>query len=92
MTNPHVMILAGEASGDDHAAEFVEVLRQLKPELRISGMGSDSMKRAGVDIFFDSKSYPLTRNKNRRPAIMLPKPIMRMDFSGKAAICIMVLL
>ncbi len=55
MTNPHIMILAGEASGDDHAAEFVDVLRQLKPELRISGMGSDSMKRAGVDIFFDSK-------------------------------------
>jgi lipid-A-disaccharide synthase len=55
MTNPHIMILAGEASGDDHAAEFVEVLRQLKPELRISGMGSDSMRRAGVDIFFDSK-------------------------------------
>jgi lipid-A-disaccharide synthase len=56
MTNPHIMILAGEASGDDHAAEFVEVLRQLKPELRISGMGSDSMKRAGVDIFFDSRT------------------------------------
>ena len=55
MTNPHIMILAGEASGDDHAAEFIEVLRQLKPELRISGMGSDSMKRAGVDVFFDSK-------------------------------------
>jgi lipid-A-disaccharide synthase len=55
MTNAHIMILAGEASGDDHAAEFVEVLRQLKPELHISGMGSDSMRRAGVDIFFDSK-------------------------------------
>ena len=55
MTNAHIMILAGEASGDDHAAEFVEVLRQLKPEMQISGMGSDSMKRAGVDIFFDSK-------------------------------------
>jgi len=55
MTNPHIMILAGEASGDDHAAEFVEVLRQLKPGMRISGMGSDSMKRAGVEIFFDSR-------------------------------------
>jgi len=55
MTNAHIMILAGEASGDDHAAEFVEVLRQLKPDLQISGMGSDSMKRAGVDIFFDSR-------------------------------------
>jgi len=55
MTSAHIMILAGEASGDDHAAEFVEVLRQLKPDMQISGMGSDSMKRAGVDIFFDSR-------------------------------------
>ena len=54
MTPPHVMILAGEASGDDHAAEFVEVLRQQKPEIRISGMGSRSMRHAGVEIFFDS--------------------------------------
>ena len=56
MTAPHIMILAGEASGDDHAAEFVEVLRQLKPEIQISGMGLSSMRRAGVEIFFDSSS------------------------------------
>lgn len=54
MTSAHVMILAGEASGDAHAAEFVEVLRQRDPGIRISGMGSDAMKRAGVEVFFDS--------------------------------------
>ena len=54
MSTKHVMILAGEASGDAHAAEFVEVLRERQPELRISGMGSNEMKRAGVDVFFDS--------------------------------------
>jgi lipid-A-disaccharide synthase len=54
MTHAHVMILAGEASGDAHAAEFVEVLRQQQPDLRISGMGGDSMARAGVEVFFDS--------------------------------------
>jgi lipid-A-disaccharide synthase len=48
------MILAGEASGDAHAAEFVEQLRQLQPDIELSGMGSSEMVRAGVDVFFDS--------------------------------------
>ncbi|MCP4471229.1 MAG: lipid-A-disaccharide synthase [Gammaproteobacteria bacterium] len=54
MKPPHVMILAGEASGDAHAAEFVEQLRQLRPDIELSGMGSSEMTRAGVDVFFDS--------------------------------------
>jgi len=54
MKPPHVMILAGEASGDAHAAEFVEQLRQLQPDIELSGMGSSEMVRAGVDVFFDS--------------------------------------
>jgi len=54
MTAAHVMILAGEASGDAHAAEFVEILRRQQPDMRISGMGGESMSRAGVDVFFDS--------------------------------------
>jgi len=52
----HVMMLAGEASGDAHAAEVVERLRALSPGIRISGMGSERMKAAGVDLFFDSAS------------------------------------
>jgi len=54
MKPPHVMILAGEASGDAHAAEFVEQLRQLQPDIKLSGMGSSEMVGAGVDVFFDS--------------------------------------
>ena len=54
MPTPHVMILAGEASGDAHAAEFVEHIRQLNPDIRLSGMGSSEMKKAGVEVFFDS--------------------------------------
>jgi len=48
------MILAGEASGDAHAAEFASVLRQQQPAMRISGMGGASMVGAGVEVFFDS--------------------------------------
>jgi len=54
MVTPHVMILAGEASGDAHAAEFVEHIKQLNPDIYISGMGTTEMKKAGVDVFFDS--------------------------------------
>lgn len=53
---PHVMLLAGEASGDAHGAEVVEVLKELVPCVRLSGMGSHAMKKAGVDVFFDSAS------------------------------------
>jgi lipid-A-disaccharide synthase len=55
-TVPHIMILAGEASGDAHAAEFVEQITQLRPDIRLTGMGTTLMKKAGVDVFFDSAS------------------------------------
>ena len=54
MSPAHVMILAGEASGDAHAAEFVEQLKRERPGIEISGMGGRAMMRAGVDVFFDS--------------------------------------
>jgi lipid-A-disaccharide synthase len=50
------MILAGEASGDAHAAEFIEQITQLRPDIRLTGMGTTLMKKAGVDVFFDSAS------------------------------------
>ena len=54
MDKPHIMILAGEASGDAHAAEFVAHIQQLRPDIHISGMGAQEMKKAGVEVFFDS--------------------------------------
>ncbi|MFT6372389.1 MAG: lipid-A-disaccharide synthase [Cocleimonas sp.] len=55
-TAPHIMILAGEASGDSHAAEFVNEIKQLRPDIRLTGMGTTLMKKAGVEVFFDSAS------------------------------------
>jgi lipid-A-disaccharide synthase len=52
----HVMLLAGEASGDAHGAEVVEAMKQLNPDVHFSGMGSNELKRSGVDVFFDSAS------------------------------------
>ena len=50
------MFLAGEASGDAHAAEIAKLLQQKQPELQISGMGSTEMIKAGIDVFYDSSS------------------------------------
>ena len=53
-TKPRIMILAGEASGDAHGAELSEHIWQLNPDVAITGMGSSEMKKAGVEVFFDS--------------------------------------
>jgi len=54
MNPARVMFLAGEASGDAHAAEIARLLMLKQPELQISGMGSTEMIKAGIDVFFDS--------------------------------------
>ncbi len=50
----HVVVVAGEASGDQHAADMVCELRRLDPAIRFSGMGGRSMGSAGVDLVIDS--------------------------------------
>ena len=56
MPEQHILILAGEASGDAHAAEFVSHLKHLNPELKCSGMGGKAMREAGVEVFYDSSA------------------------------------
>lgn len=49
-----IWIIAGEASGDLYGAELAKALKQLEPDLQISGMGGIKMREAGVEIFVDS--------------------------------------
>ena len=49
-----IMIIAGEASGDNHAAKLVERVRKEKPDLKFYGIGGTLMRKAGVDILVDS--------------------------------------
>jgi len=49
----HVVIVAGEASGDAHAARLVNELKKLDNSIRFRGMGGDSLRAAGVDVFID---------------------------------------
>ena len=48
-----IMISAGEASGDMHAANIVSALHQKDNNLEFYGMGSELMRNAGVDLLID---------------------------------------
>jgi lipid-A-disaccharide synthase len=48
---PEVIIVAGEASGDLHAAGVAEELRRLRPDLELTGFGGPMMAEAGVELF-----------------------------------------
>jgi lipid-A-disaccharide synthase len=47
------MIVAGEASGDMRAAGLARALKVLDPSLRLSGIGGEYMRQAGVECFTD---------------------------------------
>lgn len=46
-----IMIIAGEVSGDMHAANLVRALRRCDPNLQFFGIGGDRMRDEGVDLF-----------------------------------------
>jgi lipid-A-disaccharide synthase len=47
-----LMVVAGEVSGDMHAAQLVRALRRRRPDLEIFGTGGDEMRKAGVEILY----------------------------------------
>ena len=52
-TIKNVVIVAGEASGDAHAARLITELKNLDKMISVRGMGGDNLRKAGVDIFID---------------------------------------
>lgn len=47
-----LMILAGEVSGDSHAATLVRELKKMDPQVRFFGMGGPAMRSEGVRLFY----------------------------------------
>jgi lipid-A-disaccharide synthase len=45
-----VLIIAGEASGDLHASGLASALKQLRPDLALTGVGGARMENAGVTL------------------------------------------
>ncbi|HTS18310.1 MAG TPA: lipid-A-disaccharide synthase [Verrucomicrobiae bacterium] len=48
-----IMFIAGEASGDAHAAEVIQALRVQAPETQVFGAGGPKMKAAGMELSLD---------------------------------------
>ncbi len=48
---PEVLFVAGEASGDLHAAGVAAELRRIRPDLELTGFGGPLMEAAGVKLF-----------------------------------------
>jgi lipid-A-disaccharide synthase len=51
--NKLIVIVAGEASGDLHAAKLAAALKELSPQVCIEGVGGKKMQEAGVQLYYD---------------------------------------
>lgn len=47
-----IMVVAGEASGDQHASELVAGLQARRPDLRFFGMGGPKLGARGVELIY----------------------------------------
>lgn len=56
----HVVIIAGEESGDIHAASLIKQLRSAHSEIKISGIGGKHMETAGAELVSDLARYGVT--------------------------------
>jgi lipid-A-disaccharide synthase len=49
-SSPKILVVAGEASGDDHAARLVAAIREACPQARFFGVGGEALAAQGVRI------------------------------------------
>ena len=47
------MLVVGEASGDAHAARVITELKKQSPNTRVSGIGGDNLRAAGMNVIID---------------------------------------
>lgn len=52
-TSKSIYVIAGEASGDAHAARMLTELKLLAPNYNVKGIGGDKMRAAGAATFVD---------------------------------------
>lgn len=56
---PDLLIIAGEHSGDEHAATAVSDLRKRKPDCQISALGGRHLANAGAQLLCDMTSWSI---------------------------------
>ena len=52
-----ILISAGEASGDVHAAAVTAAIKKLDSSAEVFGMGGDALRAAGGEVLFDIKDH-----------------------------------
>ena len=64
-----ILISAGEASGDVHAAAVTKALKRIDPSCEVFGMGGDCLREAGGEVLFDIKGdyVNITVSKKIKP-------------------------
>lgn len=55
MSSPRIMIIAGEASGDLHAAKLVRAILQQRSDIQFFGIGGSNMRNVGVETLVDAR-------------------------------------
>lgn len=50
---PHICLVAGDPSGDQHAARLIQALTARTPDLTCTGLGGPAMRQAGVSLLDD---------------------------------------
>ena len=56
MSEKSIFIVAGEASGDKHAARLIREAKSIMPGLRVEGLGGEKMRQAGCELQADLAS------------------------------------
>jgi lipid-A-disaccharide synthase len=82
----NIMVVAGEASGDMHAAALVKVLKQIEPKYRYYGVGGENLRKEGVELVADSAAMAvvgLTEVFLKLPAIIRVMNILTRSFRVK---------
>ena len=50
---PDLLVVAGEHSGDEHAARMVSGLLRMRPGLRVAALGGPRLAAAGAELLYD---------------------------------------
>ena len=53
VSTPSLLMVAGEASGDQHGATLLQALRAHHPHLQVYGLGGEQMRAAGAETLYD---------------------------------------
>jgi len=88
-----VVVIAGETSGDHHAALVIQHLRQLDPTVQVVGIGGDELAAAGMQLLCHCRELAvlgLAEVVSRLRHILAAYRIVRRELQTKPSLLILV--